>query len=189
MLEHAIMHDSTPISSIVHRLAPLYYPRDFFHTIGPHNFNLVLRCLQHVEALAPRAEALDEDGQVRAKQTMLSGERLQDLQNEAANLSSNEMAEYRVPTPPWLGDPKPWLHPLLPACDVPMELDPCPTEEARDRECLKIKIDLRRALPTRDVPMELDPRPTEETRGRESLKIRIDPRRLRVLRKEHRVPY
>ena len=74
MLEHAVMQDGAHISTIVHRLAPLYYPPAFFHTIGPHNIDLVLLSLQHLEAMAPRAEALDENGQVRAKQAKLAGE-------------------------------------------------------------------------------------------------------------------
>jgi hypothetical protein len=104
------------------------------------------------------------------------------LQDGEAGRNFNKRSEYKVPSPPWLEDPRP--------CDVPMELDPRPTEETRDRECLKIKIDLRRLLPTREVPMELDPLPTEETsEGRESLKIRIDRRRLKVLCKEQKAPY
>jgi hypothetical protein len=73
MFEHT--QGGIHISTVVFRLAPLYYPRAFFHTIGLHNVNLVLLCLQHLEAMAPRAEALDENGQVRAKQTKSSGER------------------------------------------------------------------------------------------------------------------
>jgi len=110
------------------------------------------------------------------------------LQNEKADRSSSEKVEYQIPTPPWLGDPKPWLLPVSPTCDVPMELDPRPTEETRGKESLKIKINLKRLLSTREVPMEVDPGPIIEE-SRECLKIRIDPRRLKVLGKEQRAPY
>lgn len=66
----AKVYDGIRISTILYGLAPLYYPREFFNTIGLHNIKLVilrLQGLQGLESMTPRTEALDEIGQVKAK--------------------------------------------------------------------------------------------------------------------------
>jgi hypothetical protein len=76
IFEDAFIDGGIHTSTFVHRLSPFfYYPQAFFNTLGQHNLNFVMQHLQHLEAMSPRAEAWDENGEVGEGVRKLSGKR------------------------------------------------------------------------------------------------------------------